>query len=117
MPDLDRAERYLIILLVSTLLIGLGFAAYKRSRAPAPVRVEAFTVGKTSAVPAAKKVNINSATAGELEPLKGVGKETARRIVEYRESEGLFLRAEDVMKVRGIGPSVYRKIKDDITVE
>jgi competence protein ComEA len=67
--------------------------------------------------PAAAAVNINKADAEELMRLKGVGKELARRIVEYRSSKGLFITKEDIKKVGGVGGSLYNKIKDDISLE
>ena len=63
------------------------------------------------------KININSATAKELQQLKGIGKSIAERIVIYREKEGAFEKPEDIKKVKGIGKGTYEKIKDHITIE
>lgn len=61
-------------------------------------------------------VNINTATLETLTLLNGVGESKAKSIIEYRTNNGLFNSIEDIMKVSGIGTSVYEKIKDYITV-
>ena len=63
------------------------------------------------------KININTATVTELAKLKRVGKKFAERIVQYRETNGPFAKAEDIMKVKGIGPKTYEANKDIITVK
>ena len=117
MFDLERAERYIIIALTVALLLGSGAIAYKRSRAPAPVRVEKFTVPNKPLESSALKININKADAQSLAMLDGVGPAIAARIIEYRASSGPFLFTEDIRKVRGVGPSLYDKIKDHIVTE
>ena len=62
------------------------------------------------------KVNINSATMEELITLPGIGESTAKSIVDFRETNGGFSSAEDIMKVSGVGEKKYEKIKDLITV-
>ena len=62
------------------------------------------------------KVNINTATASELQTLNGIGEAKAKAIIEYREKNGNFEKIEDIKNVSGIGDSVYDKIKDNITV-
>jgi competence protein ComEA len=64
-----------------------------------------------------QKININTATVEELIKLKGVGSEIAKRIVRYREENGLFKAPEDIMEVKGIGEKIFEKNKDLITVE
>jgi competence protein ComEA len=61
-------------------------------------------------------VNINTATAAELETLPGIGPKTADTIVEYREANGPFETIEDIMDVPGIGEGTFEKIKDRIAV-
>ncbi|NDB26850.1 MAG: ComEA family DNA-binding protein [Actinobacteria bacterium] len=55
-------------------------------------------------------ININLASATELEQLPGVGPATAKAIVAYREKNGAFLRVDDLLKVRGIGPAKLSEI-------
>lgn len=63
------------------------------------------------------KININTATVEQLATLKRVGQKYAERIVQYREANGPFAKAEDIMKVKGIGPKTYEANKDIIIVE
>jgi competence protein ComEA len=62
------------------------------------------------------KININTASAAQLDTLQGIGPVLAQRIVDFREKEGRFERIEDIMKVSGIGPKVFENLKDSITV-
>ena len=62
-------------------------------------------------------VNINTCTFEELLSINGIGESKAKSIIEYRENVGLFTSKEDIMKVSGIGNSLYDKIKDYITTE
>ncbi|MDE7295562.1 MAG: helix-hairpin-helix domain-containing protein [Oscillospiraceae bacterium] len=59
-------------------------------------------------------ININTATAKELESLYGIGEKLADAIIEYREEQP-FETIEDIMKVKGIGAGKFDKIKDSIT--
>lgn len=61
-------------------------------------------------------IDINLATAAELEALPEIGPETARKILEYRQLHGAFEVIEDIMDVPGIGPATFEAIKDLITV-
>jgi competence protein ComEA len=61
-------------------------------------------------------VNINTATAAELDTLPGIGPSTAQKIVDYREANGSFQTIEDIMDVPTIGEAKFEGIKDLITV-
>ena len=63
------------------------------------------------------KVNINTATAKELQTLDGVGHTVAERIVHYREEHGPFKRAEDLRKVEGIGAGLWERNRERIVVK
>lgn len=63
------------------------------------------------------KININTATQTELETLPGVGPSTALKIINYREENGKFASAEEIMKVSGIGEVKYEAIKDYVSVK
>jgi len=65
----------------------------------------------------AEKININEATAPQLQKLEGIGKTIADRIVQYREEQGPFKTVEEITKVSGIGAKKYEAIKDRITIE
>ena len=55
-------------------------------------------------------VNINTATLEELDTLPGVGPTTAQKIIDYRTNTP-FSTIEDIMKVSGIGPSIFENMK------
>jgi competence protein ComEA len=61
-------------------------------------------------------VDINTATAGELETLPGVGEVMAQRIIAYRKVNGLFKTIEEIQNVSGIGPKTFEGMRDLITV-
>ena len=65
----------------------------------------------------AEKVNINTASVGELMKLKKIGKKYAERIEAYREKNGLFEKPEDIMKVKGIGHKTFELNAERITIE
>lgn len=92
--------------LVAALLLGLG-NLYNFSvlhAAPAAAQAQASVV------------NINTAAPEELQTLHGVGPAIAHRIVEYREANGGFKSAEELVKVRGIGEAKFQKIKNQISI-
>jgi len=62
-------------------------------------------------------ININTASAEELEKLPHVGRRTAQEIVEYREKFGKFRKPEYLMFVRGISDRRFREIRSLVKVE
>lgn len=63
------------------------------------------------------KVNINTATAAELDALPGIGPVLAERIVRSRSEEGPFNSVDDLKRVRGIGDSLLKELKNLVTVK
>ena len=61
-------------------------------------------------------VNINNASAQELESLPGVGEVTAQKIVDDRQAQGPFSSKEDLKRVSGIGDKKYEALADLICV-
>ena len=62
------------------------------------------------------KVSINTAGVEELSTLNGIKEARAKKIIEYRETNGPFKALEDIKNVSGIGESIFAKIKDSITL-
>lgn len=61
-------------------------------------------------------LNINTASASELDALPGIGAKTAARIVEYRQKNGPFKKIEELMNVRGVGEKNFVRLKTQITI-
>ncbi len=79
--------------------------AFTFAQAPAP------TVEK-----AGPAINLNTASAADLENLPGIGAKMAERILEYRQKNGPFKKIEDLMNVKGIGEKNFLKLKARLTV-
>ena len=73
-------------------------------------------VGATGASSAGGKVNLNRATAAELDALPGVGPSTAEKIVADREANGPFRTVEDLKRVSGIGDKKFADLADLVCV-
>ncbi len=61
-------------------------------------------------------IDLNTATAAELEALPRVGPATAARIVAWREEHGPFRRVEDLLEVPGIGPATLERLRPYVRV-
>lgn len=61
-------------------------------------------------------VNINTATAAQLDTLPGIGPSKAAAIIAYRQVHGPFARPADIQEVKGIGPATYANLQSLITV-
>ncbi len=61
-------------------------------------------------------VNINTASAAELQTLSGIGPSMAQSIIDERTQNGAFASVDDLMRVSGIGEKKLAKIKDCICV-
>ena len=74
------------------------------------------TVGGTDAPSGAGPVDLNAATAPDLDALPGIGPVLAQRIVEHRERNGPFRTVEQRDDVPGIGPTTYAELAELVTV-
>ncbi len=62
------------------------------------------------------KLDLNVSTTKQLQQLPGIGKELAKRIVEYRTSNGPFTSVEELVKVKGIGKKTFAKMKERLMI-
>lgn len=67
------------------------------------------------AAPALADVNVNTATAEELQALEGIGDAKAQAIIAYREAHGDIENMADLKKVDGIGAATAKALADDVT--
>ena len=61
-------------------------------------------------------VNLNTATAGDLDGIKGIGPSKAKAIIDYRSKNGSFKSVEDLKNVKGFGEKSIAKLKGELTV-
>ncbi|MET1038597.1 MAG: ComEA family DNA-binding protein [Aeromicrobium sp.] len=83
----------------------------------APVEgVRAPTSVAGGAAPAGTKVNLNTATAEQLDTLPGVGPVTAQAILGWRDINGEFAAVDDLLDVKGIGEATLAELRDLVVV-
>ena len=73
-------------------------------------------VGGTSATAVPGIVDLNSASLGDLDSLPGVGPSTAQAIIDYRVANGPYASVDDLLNVRGIGPSKLAAMRARVRV-
>jgi competence ComEA-like helix-hairpin-helix protein len=118
-----KSEYGSLILTVVFLLVISGVfwrVGPKPSSADYTVTTERTAAGVTPAAgpeAAAGRVNLNTASAEELQSLPGIGEVLAARIIEYREQSGPFACPEELMAVKGIGESLFDAVSGWITTE
>ena len=61
-------------------------------------------------------VNLNTATASDLDGIKGIGPSKAKAIIDYRSKNGSFKSVEDLKNVKGFGEKSIAKLKGELTV-
>jgi competence ComEA-like helix-hairpin-helix protein len=131
MFKLTRQEQLIVLLLTAGLVIGSVVLVVRGRPGPSedealdfaielPARGEiklenAVELKTERLVP--DRININTATAPELETLPGIGPVLAGRIVEYREEVGRFNDTREIMEVSGIGEGKHGNIEELIAVE
>ena len=74
------------------------------------------TVGVVSIEETNGLININTASAAELQKLSGIGPVISQAIVNYRDEHGGFKSIEEIKNVRGIGDKLFESISEYITV-
>lgn len=116
-----------ILALTAVFLVGTAgyFAGLRSGAEPYRVDVEYLEQTVEATLPPAEssglspegKINLNTATAEELEMLPGIGEVRARAIVADREANGPFRIVEDLTRVKGIGEGTLAGLMDYATVE
>lgn len=95
-----------------TEILGTGqFPAADSEKIPQP------SVGEVVYQSVEFPLDLNRASALDLEQLPRIGPKMAERIVEYRKTHGPFRKKEDLMKVKGIGKKTFQKIQPLITIK
>ncbi len=116
---LTERERVTLTVVGLVALVGLGVLVWWQHRPP-------ITVASgppppyaewDAALQDATQVDINQATAAELERLPDIGPSLAGRIVAYRQAHGGFQRIDELLGVPGIGPKTLEALREYVTVK
>jgi competence ComEA-like helix-hairpin-helix protein len=132
---LTKAERNVILFLVTTMLVGAALRLYQivfptlpqiDYRAsdstfavlsvPAEDSVSVLSTNVTTGEESGK-LNINTATKQQLMDLPGIGKVTAERILKYREETGKFSTIEDLRAIKGMSKNKLERLSTMITTQ
>ncbi len=103
---------------LQTLLAAFGIAAAVATVAPtaeAQTRSRRATATQSAEAPSGV-VNIQTASADELQLLPGIGPSKAQAIIAHRDRRA-FRRVQDIMRVRGIGRATFRRLQSMMTVD
>ena len=112
-----------VTFLVLVILIGAGFWGLRRFNPalflgkPDFIAVPNENQPQQSVQDKPALLNINTASAEELETLSGIGPQMAQRIIQYREEHGNFTSVDALTKVKGLGEKTLEKLKPFIIVE
>ena len=115
---LSRHEQIALIGLGVAGLAGVAVLAWQQSRDPVAWATVPATDARAwdAALASARQIDINTATVAELERLPLIGPALAARIVADREAQGPFATAEDLARVKGIGPKTLAHLAPYLTV-
>ncbi len=102
----------------TSLLVGFGSKSQPKQSLPPVARapVESTKAPQQPRLIFAERININTASIDELVELPGIGDSLARRIIRYRTENGLFAQKKDLQNVKGVGPVLFARIRDFITI-
>ncbi len=108
----NSSTRTLIFLcLIITSVAILVHAADEHVNRRQVVSVRAISESRNEAL-----ININTADKETLMQLNGIGEVKAQQIIDFRTKNGLFVTTKDLMRIDGIGATLFNKIQNDITV-
>jgi competence protein ComEA len=120
---ITRRESLALLTLTSLFLVGWTVQHVQEQHVPpvdaAPLTaaaVDAEAVAQEASPAARGPVNVNTASAAELQTLSGIGPALSQRIIDYRTAHRPFERADELQRVRGIGPKTLEALRARITV-
>ena len=132
-----RRELWLLLVLATSLGVGLAVSEFRRRLPDLAERLENLDTAAPSDRPAPAppagpparpqkiseaqtkldgRLNLNRATAEDLRRLPGVGPMLAGQIVRARERRGAFTTIDDLLRVPGMGSKKFERIRDLVTV-
>ena len=91
-----------------------------KMKSPTPVQIQSIPIeplsaSEITATDISEIININTATAAQLQTLPGIGPTLAERIIDYRDKNGTFHSIGELMMVPGIGEKKLESIWDLLT--
>lgn len=104
-------NEYAYVIAITVMAVMVGVTGCPSKREVLNTRYESVQI------PSPDAININMASAAELEKIPHVGEKLAQQIVDHRERYGAFRKAEHLMLIPGISDSRFRKIRDLIRVD
>lgn len=110
---MKRFGAILVWTMAAVLLVAVSVTAVSDRLALTPLSTEVLT---TTSATQTFTVNLNTATAKELQRLEGVGEVLSGRIIAYRDKHGSFRSIEDLLDVQGIGKTRLEKWKPYLTI-
>lgn len=121
---MERQEKFgrVHAVLLALTLAFLGTLAFFAVRGNAAASSDDYTVAVERSVPTEEivpvkePIDINTATAEELQQLMGIGPVLAQAIVDYRAEHGPFESIDELLAVSGIGETKLDNIRNDITL-
>lgn len=121
MSFLNRREQAILLLVTAAFLAGVGISYYQRAELRRQAALNPVTVVRDAgtspdSVAGSRPVDLNRATARQLEGLPGIGPVLAGRIIEYRQRRSGFRSVGELRSVPGIGEKRYSVLKDIVRV-
>ena len=112
-----RKSEWILLGLTAVFLCGLlGLYLHDQNRLNTQRVVTAVEVPQEELLPDLSPLDLNTASAEQLQTLPGIGPELAERIVDWREEHGAFASVEQIMEVPGIGEGKFAGLEGRITV-
>ena len=119
-----KPEKIFLVILSILLLVGATVLYIKESRPRPEITIikegikEELTLGEVEErLKESRRVNVNTATAKEIQSIPGIGEVLSLRIIEYRDSRGGFESEADLLSVEGLGKKKLESIKEYIKFE
>lgn len=117
---MNRREIVVLAVLVAALLVGSALSVVRRSDRLRAARLSPLIVTQPADSagdePTASVIDLNTATAGQLEALPGIGPVLAGRMIDYRTRHGRFRSIGELRSISGIGPKRYAAISGLVTL-